>query len=59
MIEKVDLSCVTGGIGPYWPAIRYQDDAGGSLDAPKFIAAGYMSDMSEVIGEAVSRGRWS
>lgn len=42
MPHPIDYTAMTGG-AYWWPHIRYNDEAGGALDAPKYIAAGYMS----------------
>lgn len=46
----------TSGSWCYAPHIRYGDEAGGAIDAPKWIAAGCMSSKcSEYVGVAVLR----
>lgn len=46
----------TTGSWAWWPHIRYADDAGGALDAPRWILTGGMSARSgEHLGAAVLR----
>lgn len=53
----VDLTTCTGGDGIPWPWVRFDDESGGPIDAPDWIAAGCMSaKCGESMGVAVLRG---
>jgi hypothetical protein len=54
MIDENDDTTRTGQRA-WWPKIRYCDEAGGALDAPGWIAAGYMGPIGECMGAAVLR----